>query len=88
MSARLKSDTSTEPTASVRLRARHMVRAANTPITTPGRTNLVPSHGSVPRRKKQPNAERQPGLASSRSASSAAPARAAPALAAGYTALP
>jgi hypothetical protein len=83
ISATLKSDSSTAPTASVRLRARHRVRAANTPITRPGRANLVPSHGSAPSRAKQPKAERRPGRSSSRTASSAAPASAAPALSSG-----
>ena len=81
--ATLKSDSSTAPTASVRLRPRHSVRAANTPITSPGRANLVPSHGSAPSRAKQPKAERQPGRSPSRSASSAAPVSAAPALSSG-----
>jgi hypothetical protein len=83
MSATLNSDSSTAPTASVRLRARQSVRAANTPITSPGSANFVPSHGSMPSRAKQPKAGRQPGRSSSRSASSAAPASAAPALSSG-----
>jgi hypothetical protein len=83
ISAMLNSDSSTAPTASVRLRARHRERAANTPITSPGRANLVPSHGSTPSRPKQPKAARQPGRPWSRRARSAAPARAAPALSSG-----
>jgi hypothetical protein len=83
ISATLNSDSSTAPTASVRLRARQRERAANTPITSPGSANLVPSHGSIPSRAKQPKAGRQPGRSSSRSASSAAPASAAPALSSG-----
>ena len=83
ISATLKSDSSTAPTARVRLRARHSERAANTPITSPGRANLVPSQGSMPSRAKQPKAGRQPGRSSSFRASSAAPASAAPALSSG-----
>ena len=83
ISATLNSDSSTAPTASVRRRARHSVRAANTPITSPGSAYLVPSQGSTPSRAKQPKAERQPGRSSSRSASSVAPAKAAPAVSSG-----
>jgi hypothetical protein len=81
--ATLNSDSSTDPTASVRLRACHSERAANTPITRPGRANLVPSQGSMPSSAKQPKAERQPGRWSSRRASRAAPASAAPAVSSG-----
>jgi hypothetical protein len=88
ISATLNRDSSTAPTARVRRRARHSVRAANTPITSPGSANLVPSHGSAPSRAKQPKAERQPGRSWSRTACSAAPASAAPAVSSGYTALP
>jgi hypothetical protein len=80
ISATLNSDSSTAPTASVRLRARHKVRAANPPITSPGSANLVPSHGSTPSSAKQPKAARQPGRSSRRRASSAAPLSAAPAV--------
>jgi hypothetical protein len=83
ISATLNSDSSTAPTASVRRRARHSVRAANTPITRPGRANLVPSHGSTPSRAKQPKAARRLGRSSSCRASSAAPASAAPAVSSG-----
>jgi hypothetical protein len=83
ISATLNSDSSTAPTASVRRRARHSERAANTPITSPGRANFGPSQGSAPSSAKQPKAGRQPGRRSSRSASSAAPASAAPALSSG-----
>jgi hypothetical protein len=82
-SATLNSDSSTDPTASVRLPERHSARAATAPITTPGSTNFVPSHGSAPSNAKQPKAARQPGRASSRMASSAAPASTAPALSSG-----
>jgi len=88
ISATLNSESSTAPTASVRLRARHSVRAAKTPITRPGSANLVPSQGSMPSSAKQPKAARQPGCSSSCRASSAAPASAAPAVSSGYTALP
>ncbi len=83
ISATLKSDSSTAPIASVRLRARQRERAANTPITSPGRANLVPSQGSMPSRAKQPKAARQSGRSSSLRASSAAPASAAPAVSSG-----
>jgi hypothetical protein len=83
ISATLKRDSSTAPTARVRLRERHSVRAAKTPITSPGSTNFVPSHGSVPSSAKHPNAARQPGRSSRRSASSAAPASTAPAVSSG-----
>jgi hypothetical protein len=83
ISATLNSDSSTAPTASVRVRARHSVRVANTPITRPGSANFVPIHGSIPSRAKQPKAARQPGRSSSCRASSAAPASAAPAVSSG-----
>ncbi len=72
----------------MRLRARQTERAAKKPITRPAGTNFGPSHGSVPSSAKQPKAARQSGRASSRIASSAAPASATPAAGSGYTALP
>jgi hypothetical protein len=81
--ATLNSDSSTAPTARVRLRARHSERAANTPMTRPGRANLTPSQGSMPSRAKHPKASRPRGRSSSFRASSAAPASAAPALSSG-----
>ncbi len=72
-SAMLKKATSDDPTASVRRRDRNMLRAANTPITMPAGTNLVPSQGSSPSRAKQPNAARRETCWSSRTASRAAP---------------
>jgi hypothetical protein len=81
------SDSSTAPTASVRRRARQIERAANTPITTPASTNLVPSQGSVPSRRKHSDASRHVTRVSSRTASRAAPASALAAASSGYTAL-
>jgi hypothetical protein len=83
ISATLNSDSSTAPTASVRLRARQRLCAANAPITRPGSANLVPSQGTAPSSAKQPKAGRQPGRSSRRRANSAAPASAAPALSSG-----
>lgn len=87
-SATLNSATSTDPTASVPRRARRSERTASAPIISPASTNLVPSHGSAPSRTKQANASRRRTRSDSRSASSAAPASAAPALSSGYTAVP
>ncbi len=72
----------------MRLRERHSVRAAKTPITIPAGTNFVPSHGSVPSSRKQPNASGRVIRSWSRNASSAAPASAVAALSSGYTAVP
>ena len=60
----------------MRWRARHIVRAAKTPITIPGTTNFVPSHGSVPSSRKQPAASGRVIRSWSRSAHNAAPANA------------
>ena len=72
----------------MRWRERHSVRAANTPITTPAGTNFVPSHGSVPSRRKQLAAALREMCSCNRNASSAAPTSAVPAASSGYTALP
>jgi hypothetical protein len=87
-SATENSDSSTAPTASVRRRARHSVRAANAPITTPAATNLVPSHGMAPRRTKHSAASCHRTRDDSRTASSAEAASAAAAASSGYTAVP
>ena len=87
-SATENSDSSTTPTASVRRRERQMARAAKRPITTPAAANLVPSHGSAPRSTKQRAASPIVTRRASRTASSAAPASAAPAAGSGYTAVP
>ena len=82
-SATENSATSTASTASVRCRARQIERAANAPITMPAGTNFVPSHGSAPSRRKHSAASGRVTRAPSRSASSAAPARAVPAASSG-----
>ena len=74
--------------ASVRLRERHSVRPAKTPITIPAGTNFVPSHGKLPSNRKQPTARGRVISSWSRSASSPAPASAVAAASSGYTALP
>lgn len=82
-SATLKNAASAAPTASVRRRARKRARAANSPITTPAGTNFVPSQGSSPSSRKQPNAPRRDTRSASRRAISAAATSNRPAVSSG-----
>ncbi len=67
--------------------ARHSTRAANTPTTTPAGTNFSPSQGSSPSSVNSTNVSRREMRSSWRRASSTAPARHAPAISSGSTAV-